>query len=906
MSNFRINYEHPWLLLLLVPAVVFTLWPYFRAQKKYRRNRNKIISVASHLTALVLAINLLAGISFGYEKPNLENELVILMDCSDSNDEELAEKTSFVQSIINISNNEYRVGVVKFGFDTTDTGSLTFDTDTLLDSYLSMPLPDTTATDIASALKHAKSLITRPETSKIVVISDGVETDNSVLSVIKSIAAEGIRVDTAYFPNQTHDEVSIISAKAPTDRIVVDEIFNVKLTIRSNLVGEHNAILRAFDDGNALGEVAVVLNGKEQEIDVSVMVEERRVHELCFEIEVEGDTVTENNSYRTYVNPSAFDNLLVIENREGEGRALTALLEDRFNVTSISISNDIDRLPRTIKDMAEYEQVVLVNMAYSDMPAGFEDLLYEYVYNLGGGLFTVGGQLDAGNQPHAYNRLDIKESTYYKQMLPVIVDEYTPPIAVMIVVDTSGSMATDDRLVNAKKGAEGCLEALNDRDFCGVMSFNSTASEELQVIPCSQKDLIIDAIRRIGGEDSVADGGTLFSGAIERAGRALSAINDVERKHIILVTDGKPGDDYYTYLSYINNNVKDDITMSVITLGLDTSDAAGAEIAAMMQATAEAGGGSHINVMSSRDVPAEMEKDLRLNAVAEIDYGEAFNLKIKDRTKVVDSIDESDIPQLYGYYGTKAKSTANVSLMGKYVPIYADWQFGAGKVGSFMCDLSGIWSDEFMSDLTGQQIIFNIVNSLFPAKDIRADELSYVIKTENYNNQINVHGVPEGCTVEVYVTPLSDHLGDILETGITVVAQESNRRFSFVIKDAGLYEVRIGAIDENGEVVTEVIDYITFSYSEEYNPFTSRTPIGEELMTLIAVDGKGAVIDDPALVLEGFASTITYKYDPRVILLIASIILVLIDIAVRKFKFKWLHELIRERKARKTDNKNKT
>ena len=903
MSNFRINYEHPWLLLLLIPAVVLSLLPYLRTQKKYRRNRNKIISLASHLTALVLAINLLAGISFSYEKPNFENELVILVDTSDSSEESSAGKTSFVQSIINISDNEYRVGVVGFGFDSVDTGELTFDTDTLLDEYLSMPLPDTTATDIASALKHAKSLITRPETAKIVIVSDGIETDNSVLSVIKSIAADGIRVDTAYFPNESHSEVAIISAQAPTDRVVVDESFTVKVSLRSNLDGEHNAILRASDNGEVLGEIPVVLKGKTQELDVSVMLEERGVHELCFEIDIEGDTLRENNSYRTYVNLSAFDNLLLVESHEGEGRALAALLSERFNVTDLSISSDIDLLPTTIKEMAEYEQVVLVNMAYKDMPAGFEELLYEFVYSLGGGLFTVGGQLDSGNQPHSYNRLDMAESTYYRQMLPVNVVEYTPPIAVMIVVDTSGSMATEDRLVNAKKGAEGCLEALNDRDFCGVMSFNTTASEEIQVLPCSQRDTIIDSIRRIGGEDSVADGGTLFSGAIERAGRALSAINDVERKHIILVTDGMPGDDYEIYIEYINNNVKDGITMSVITLGMDPEDGNGSVIASLMQNTADAGGGSYINVMDPRNVPAEMEKDLRLNAVAEIDYGEAFELKIKDRTKVVDGIDEADIPNLYGYYGTMAKSSANVALMGKYVPIYADWQYGAGKVGSFMCDLSGLWSEEFMTDLTGQQIIFNIVNSLFPPKDIRADELSYVIKTENYNNQINVHGAPDSCRIEVDVTPLSEHLFDVLDSGVTVYAQESNRRFSFVIKNAGLYEVRIGAVDEDGALVTEIIDYLVFSYSEEYNVFTSRTPVGEELMTLISEDGRGKLIDDPALAFDGFAPTIKYKYDPRIILLITAIVLVLIDIAVRKFKFKWPHELIREYKTRRAENR---
>ena len=43
-------------------------------------------------------------------------------------------------------------------------------------------------------------------------------------------------------------------------------------------------------------------------------------------------------------------------------------------------------------------------------------------------------------------------------------------------------------------------------------------------------------------------------------------------------------------------------------------------------------------------------------------------------------------------------------------------------------------------------------------------------------------------------------------------------------------------------------------------------------------------------------------FDPRIIFLILTIIFVLLDIAVRKFKFKWPHELIRERKMKKADN----
>ena len=905
MQNFRINFTHPWLLLLLIPAIALTLFPYFRANKKYRKTRNRILSMVFHGLAMTLAITLLAGITFSYEKPNLENELIILVDNTDSNEESADAKSDFVQSIISISDGKYRVGVVKFGHGQVLAGGMSYDHNKVLTDYLTSDVPDSTATDIASALKYAKSLFKNPETSKIVLVSDGIETDNAANSVIKAIAAEGIKVDTVFYPNEEHDELQIYSVKTPDTRIILGDNFITELTVRSNLKGEKNATISAYDNGELIGSSDVVLEEKEQTFEIALSLDERGMHELHFVIDCEDDTVEENNSYRVYINLEAFDNILLIEHKEGEGKRLADILNETFVVTDISISDDLAEMPKTIEQMAQYEQIILVNVAYSDMPAGFEELLNEYVYNLGGGLFTVGGELDdvAGVKvPHAYNRNDIASSTYFKQMLPVNAIDYTPPIAVMIVVDASASMSMG-KLDAAKEGAEGCLDALDDRDFCGVMSFQTRASEELEILPVSQRDLIRDTIREIGGEDDGgAHGGTIFSDAIMRAGRALSVITNVERKHIILVTDGNPGDTYDTYLPYIEQNLKDGITMSIVTI--DNTDSGLAE---KMQNSAEAGGGAYYNVPYSQlqKIPDIMRQDLALEAVAEINYGEPFNVTIKDRTAAVAGIDESFIPQLSGYYGTVAKKDASVALMGQYVPIYAEWKYGEGSVGSFMCDLSGIWSDEFMSDLVGQAIITNIVNSLFPMQDVRADGIDYVIKSDNYHYQINVHGVAENERIEVEVTPMSDHLVDALEEGVNVNALESNRRFNFIIKDAGLYEIVIRKYDEAGVELAKVVTYESFSYSEEYNVFTERVPIGEELMTLLANDGKGMVVTDPAEVFESFAQTIKKVLDPRVLFLILSIIFVLLDIASRKFKFKWPHEIIREYKFKKADEATK-
>ncbi len=899
MQNFRVNFSHPWLLLLLIPAIALTLFPYFRANKKYRKTRNRILSMLFHGLSITLAILLLAGTTFSYETPNLENEMILLVDISDSNAASADAKTEFVQSVVSISDGKYRLGIVKFGHGHVLSGEMSYDMDKVLEDYLTSEVPDNTATDLASALTYASTLFKNPENAKIVVLSDGIETDNNVLSVIKAIAADGVKVDTVLYPNEDTDEVQIYSVKTPETRIILGDNFLAELTVRSNLKGEKEVTVSAYDNDALIGSTPVLLEGEEQTFEIALSLSERGMHELRFEISCEDDTVAANNAYHTFINLEAFDNILILEGKEGEGAKLATLLSENFSVTDLSLTEDLAEVPRTIEQMAEYEQIILVNVAYADMPAGFEQMLNEYVYDLGGGLFTVGGSLDEqGGQkvPHAYNRNDIASSTYFKQMLPINAIDFTPPIAVMIVVDASASMSMG-KLDAAKEGAEGCLDALSDRDFCGVMSFQTRASEELEILPVTQKDIIRDSIKRIGN-DSGAQGGTIFSDAIMRAGRALSVINNVERKHIILVTDGNPGDQYDVYSAYIEDNFKDDITMSIVTINNED-----ASLSEQMTKAATLGGGKYYNIRPTEvhKIPETMRNDLALEAVSEINYGEPFQPTIKDRTPAVAGIDGFLIPELTGYYGTVAKKDASVPLMGEYVPIYAEWKYGKGSVGSFMCDLSGIWSQTFMEDVVGKAIISNIVNSIFPMEDVRADSIGYVLKSDNFHYQLGVYGLADTERVEVSVTPLSESLLSKLEEGVTVRMLESKRRFEFIIKDAGLYEIVIKKFDEAGTELSSVVLYETFSYSEEYNSFTERTPIGEELMTLVAEQGKGITVSDPAEVFASFSPTLKKEIDPRIVFLILAILFVLLDIAARKFKFKWPHEIVREHKFKKAE-----
>ena len=107
--------------------------------------------------------------------------------------------------------------------------------------------------------------------------------------------------------------------------------------------------------------------------------------------------------------------------------------------------------------------------------------------------------------------------------------------------------------------------------------------------------------------------------------------------------------------------------------------------------------------------------------------------------------------------------------------------------------------------------------------------------------------------------------------------------------------------DAEGNVTAELCTYKTFSYSEEYNYFPEENAItAAEFMASLASGGKGSAIQEAAEIFLTFEENLEREYDPRLLFLILAILLFLLDIAVRKFKFKWIHEIVRDRRTKRS------
>ena len=102
-----------------------------------------------------------------------------------------------------------------------------------------------------------------------------------------------------------------------------------------------------------------------------------------------------------------------------------------------------------------------------------------------------------------------------------------------------------------------------------------------------------------------------------------------------------------------------------------------------------------------------------------------------------------------------------------------------------------------------------------------------------------------------------------------------------------------------------------FSYSKEFTYYEDATK-GAALMAQMAQAAGGNAQNaadgdfDAARAFDGFITSIPKTFDPRWLFMILAIVCFLIDIAVRKFKFKWPHEIIREMKQKKEEQKGNT
>jgi Mg-chelatase subunit ChlD len=875
INSISIQFANPWLLLLLIPVIIFPLVLFFRLKKRHRNNRYRITSLVLRILALVAGVLVLSGMDIESRTLTKRNDVIILVDTSDSTSSSLDRMNAQIESIIEESGGEYNIGIISFANGNIYNVQMTSNTSQVLNRYLNTnSKPDASGTNIGVALSYARSQLDNPNEGRIILLTDGLETDDSALNTVRDIADSGVRIDTIYFNPNSHFYEFQVNAVSVPERVNVGEGVELSVDVQSTVAG--TGILSVYDNSTLIYQEAIEMNGYEETFTIDYMFNSGGLHELYFDIQGEFDTVQENNKYYAYVNIDASSNILIVEGKDGEANLMVDLLGSDNAVTVVGVDN----LPESTTALQIYDEVILMNVQNSQLPDLFVQLLDVYVNQLGGGLLTIGGD-------QAYVEDDMSGSDL-EAMLPVVSTTSARPIAVMYVLDSSGSMndligsTGKTRFELAKDGAIASVNQLADRDYFGLVSFNSVANVAIPLTPASRREEIIediDALQTVRG--------TMYKDGLELAASALKTMSDVYIKHIIFITDGTATDSRDGYTAVVEGLADDNITLSGIAIYRSDFLTSG-----VVEDLADIGGGRYYYIQDATELPDIMVTESTTSAIEYVNEG-VFSPTIANFTPAVTGITE--LPELGGYYGTLLKEDATMVLRtNEELPLYASWQYGSGRVGSFTSDLNGSWSANYFADPEGQKLIRNIVSSLFPEKSMEEKTTNAEFLNSNYSSTVKITSqIDDGETITAEVTDPTGTTTDIR------LNQISEGVFSgdFNTRRAGIYTVSISKENSSGTVLSETFEYTSFSYSEEYDVFLDSNT-GFQLVDEISNLGNGKVLYTTDGAFSEQAQVMINSFDPRYLFLSLMMLFFILDIFARKFKFKWPHELIRDYRAK--------
>lgn len=949
----------PWLLFLIVPVFAAIIALFFIGKKKGSRvTVNRVLSAILQCAAATCCIFALAGIRVEYDEPNDPAELVILVDRSDTAKGQREAMDGFVRDVLEANGGRCRVAVVLFGYGqkiALEMGE--HDAESAYAQYLAAvsESPSDRATDIASALRlawdptpGAVSLISDPSHAKVLILSDGLETDGDAVGAAKALTRDGVQIETSFFADGYLADTSILGVNSPAQSLFANREFEFSVTVKSSFSAETVLSYTDTDEqGNEKeGSIRADLKAGTQELVLKHSFESTGFHEIALRLEVAGDETEENNVFCSYFEVAESNRLLILETYEGESALLRSSLEQTAEeglvIETETLQNAGDM---TAEELSLYSEVILYNSAQKDMTANFQNALYQYVNDLGGGLFTVGGFQKDGNgdimmEPkfresdvevpvrHSYLEEDLKGSVF-ASMLPVTVEEYKPAVAVVFVLDVSSSMATPSGpLRTAIREAQDVLEYdLEPRDYAGIITLQDTYSEVDPLRPLTQKDELKASLEE-WKDFYDFNACTKYAPALQQAVSMLTlAPSNVARKHIVLLSDGGPGDNFATYGKAMENAEKLGISLTVVTYYRRTRvidgelyyfnhdyDVKGYEInVGNMQKLAGYGNGSH--VLIPRDTypgwRGTVRKDMRLDELGFIGY-DSYNPRMGERSsEVLGDLTNLDLKALTlgGYFPSRPKvdETVTVPLLAEGSPLYAQWTLGAGKVGSILIDLEGVWSKELFEKETGKVLLNNIAASLLrQVKPAAAPDIEATLSDNNFSTQVNVYGFDakeeDAKLVAFVLSP--DAAEEPQKFDLSALSLGGNR-FVFENPKVGVYTVQLlkvkkefdfmdGAVrslaDIPADALLETVElYRPFSYSKEYDGRADPYATGQELLAALstrqAADGLSYskfVYDAEAVFAEnGLAHRVD---DPRQGLLIAALVLYFAGIVLRRYK----------------------
>jgi Mg-chelatase subunit ChlD len=344
------------------------------------------------------------------------------------------------------------------------------------------------------------------------------------------------------------------------------------------------------------------------------------------------------------------------------------------------------REPGPLPELSRFSAVVLNDVAFEDLGASSAEAIREWVRR-GGALLAVGGGRSFG--PGGWGGTALEEALPVR-MAPREREE--PRNAVALVIDKSGSMREEQRMLYAKEAARQLAERMNSRDLLTVIAFDRRA---FVVVPLAEVSEVRGELETRLARLHPAGGTRLYPALIE-AQRVLSDLSG-RKRHVIVLSDGLSEDAetaagqrvYYDLALALASR---GVTISTIALGRQAD-------VRFLERLASFGRGAFHQTDDPSNLPqlvlGGLEERGRETTVRE----ERVRPQPAADSPLVGEIARAEPtwPPLFGFVETRPKPGARLDVVApRGEPLIASWTYGAGRAVAVTTDAAGRWSDAWV------------------------------------------------------------------------------------------------------------------------------------------------------------------------------------------------------------------
>ena len=533
------------------------------------------------------------------------------------------------------------------------------------------------------------------------LFTDGWETQGNVERLLPAVAAAGIKI-YPILPSGTQSIPNVAVTKLMTPaQINSGESTNLKVVLDNQNDRPVEGNLTLTRNGQSFKTEVVKLRPGSQSFTYQTTPPEGALTSFQATFtprSAELDRYPADNHAIAWVTSRSKAKILLINGQTGAGRHLEEIIKRQgFDVTVRSA----DKAPVP----TGYKVVIFNNAEREKFPPSYFAAVERNVAE-GNGFIMLGA--DNSFAPASYRQTPIEK------ILPVEPKE--PPKreeknrAVVLVIDKSGSMRDDNRIVYAKEAAKAVARQLKDIDLLGVVGFDDSPFVVVYLETMARLRGVID-----GQIDRLKPGGqTYFLPALKEAQRQLDRVN-ASRKHIILLSDGVSRGsqgELVDLVGFMKNESK--ITVSAIAISSEAD-------VRIMKRISQYGGGLFHHIIDPSTLPQIMLEQLQDKPKEEPPDNRPLVPVQVNGSELLAGFGSRNYPAVLGYMESEIKRGAQLDLViprdDHRAPLLASWRYGRGKAVAFTTDLESRWSRNWIPWSGLQNFWARILEWMSPAED---------------------------------------------------------------------------------------------------------------------------------------------------------------------------------------------